>query len=329
MMIRQGIRTLLDKRLVTEDRGSDEANREAKESFIRGMGEGPLVLDEGEESRLHFGLPPEFFREILGPRMKFSCCLFENGVTDLARAEEAMLAETCLLAGIEDGMEILELGCGWGALALWIAERYPACRVTAVTNSIQQADFITSLCAEKGIGSVRAVACDIKDFVTDGTFDRVVAVELFERLHNWRELMARISGWLRPEGKLFVHLFTHRRFAYPYEADGDDNWMGKYFFTGGMMPSEDLLPRFQDDMELENRWKISGLHYKKTADAWLTGMDRRRSALLPVMQELYGPQEGSAWLQRWRIFFMACVEMWGYRNGDEWGVCHYLFRRRA
>jgi cyclopropane-fatty-acyl-phospholipid synthase len=327
VLVRQGIRTLLDKRLLTQDKGSDEANRAALDEFAASLREGAIALEIGERTRRHYGLPPSFFREVLGPRMKFSCCLFPPGVEDLGQAEEAMLAETCGRAGIEDGMEVLDLGCGWGSLALWIAEKYPGCRVTAVTNTDQQREFIEACCAERGITTVRAITRDLNDFRAEGTFDRVMAVELLEYLHNWRETLARIAGMLTPEGKLFAHLFSHCRFSYPYESEGEDTYLGRYFFAGGLMPSVDLLSRFQDDLVLENRWSVSGAHYRKTAEAWLARLDSGKAAVLPILRENHGV-EGSVWLQRWRLFFMACAEMWGYREGDEWGVSHYLLRRR-
>jgi cyclopropane-fatty-acyl-phospholipid synthase len=325
VLVRQGIRTLLDKRLITQDKGSIEANRAALAEFAVSLGTGPVALEVGEPTRRHYGLPASFFRELLGQRMKFSCCLFPPGVDELDRAEEAMLAVTCARAGIEDGMEILDLGCGWGALTLWLAENYPGCRITAVTNTDLQREFLESLCAERGITTVHAITCDLNDFRADRTFDRVMAVELFEYLHNWREVLARIAGMLKPEGKLFVQLFSHPRFAYPYESAGEDTYLGRYFFAGGLMPSDDMLSRFQDDLLVENRWSVPGIHYRKTADAWLARLDSRKTVVLPILREVHG-SEASVWLQRWRLFFMACSEMWGYRNGEEWGVSHYLLR---
>lgn len=327
VLVRQGIRTLLDKRLITQDKGSDEANRAALDEFAASLREGPIALEIGERNRGHYGLPASFFQEILGPRMKFSCCLFPPGVEDLERAEEEMLAETCERAGIKDGMEILDLGCGWGSLALWIAEKFPACRVTAVASTDQQREFIEARCADRGITAVRALTRDLNDVRVDGTFDRVVAVELLEYLHNWREILARIAGMLKPDGKLFVHLFSHRRFAYPYESEGEDTYLGRYFFAGGLMPSEDLLSRFQDDLALESRWSVPGIHYRKTAEAWLSRLDSRKTVVLPILRENHGA-EGTVWLHRWRLFFMACCEMWGYGDGGEWGVSHYLLKRK-
>jgi cyclopropane-fatty-acyl-phospholipid synthase len=328
MMIRQGIRKLLDKRLATQEKGSSEANQNALGRFAMTLRESPLSLESGEATRQHYGLPPAFFREILGPRMKFSCCLFSSGTPGLEEAEEVMLSETCEKAGIADGMDILDLGCGWGALSLWIAEKYPRCRVTAVTNSQSQKEFIEALCSERGISTIQVELCDLKDYHSEQTFDRIVAVEIFEYLRNYKELLTLLAGLLKDDGRVFVHHFSHRHFAYPYEDDGEDTYLGRYFFSGGIMPAQNLLSHFQDDLTVENQWHLSGIHYKKTAEAWLARLDSRKETLLPILAETFGPAEAPIWLQRWRIFFMAACEMWGYRNGEEWGVSQYILRKK-
>lgn len=328
MMIRQGIRMLLDNRISSRNHGSDEANREAKLAFVETLCDGPIALRAGEDCSRHYGLPSAFFKEFLGPRMKYSCCLFPPGVKDIEQAEEAMLAETCMRAGIEDGMEILDLGCGWGSLAFWIAEKFPECRITAVTNSSQERDYIEAVRAERGISTIRTVASGMNDFQTGDTFDRIVSVEMFEQMHNYRELLDRITGWLKPDGKLFVHLFCHREFAYAFESDGDNNWMGRYFFSGAIMPSDDLLLHFQDGLVPENQWRLTGTDYRKTAEAWLTRLDSRKSDILPIFTETFGSADAPVWLQRWRVFLMVRSEMGGYRDGDEWRVSHYLFHKR-
>lgn len=239
-----------------------------------------------------------------------------------------MLELSCRRAEIEDGMAILELGCGWGALTLWMAERYPGCAITAVSNSRLQQEHIRSECAKRGLVNVRLIKADMNDFLADGRYDRVVSLEMFEHMRNYQALLLRISTWLKSGGKLFVHIFCHARHAYFFETGGAGNWMGKYFFTGGIMPSDHLLLYFQDDMVLENHWRVSGSHYHKTAEAWLGKLDRNERMLIPVLEAAYGAVEAGRWLQRWRIFFMACAELWGYRSGEEWWVSHYLFRRR-
>lgn len=239
-----------------------------------------------------------------------------------------MLRLSCERAQLADGMEILDLGCGWGALTLWVAQHYPSARVTALSNSASQIRHISERAARLRLSNVVVAHADVNDFYSDRRFDRVVSVEMFEHLHNYQVLMQRIRGWLRPDGRLFVHIFTHRRYAYPFETEGDDDWMGRHFFTGGIMPSADLLGYFQQHLGLEARWRVDGRHYQRTCEAWLQNLDRRHGDALTVIASVYGEAEASRWLQRWRIFFMACAELFGYAGGREWQVHHYRFRRQ-
>jgi cyclopropane-fatty-acyl-phospholipid synthase len=238
-----------------------------------------------------------------------------------------MLELFCRRAGVEDGMDILELGCGWGSLTLWMAERYPKACITAVSNSRPQREFILGRCRERSLGNVTIITADMNHFTTDLRFDRILSVEMFEHMRNYELLQRRIASWMKPEAKLFVHIFCHREYAYAFEAEGPDNWMGRYFFTGGIMPSYDLLLCFQDALVIEDRWRLSGKHYQRTAEHWLCNMDRRRSEIMPVLEAAYGKKDAALWFQRWRIFFMACAELWGFRGGEEWLVAHYLFRK--
>jgi cyclopropane-fatty-acyl-phospholipid synthase len=224
-------------------------------------------------------------------------------------------------------MEILELGCGWGAVSLWIAERYPESRVLAVSNSRPQAAFIRERCRIKGLANVEMIRSDMNDFDTERRFDRVISVEMFEHMRNWARLLRRIATWLRSNGKLFIHIFTHRRFAYLFEEEGKENWMGRYFFTEGLMPSDDLLYHFQDHLDVESHWRLNGTHYQKTADAWLAHMGEEKAEILPILKTVYGEKKAKRWFRRWRIFFMACSELWGYGNGNEWLVSHYLLKK--
>jgi cyclopropane-fatty-acyl-phospholipid synthase len=327
-VIRSGIRLLLRARLSAEDHGGIEADRAAEHDFIEMLRRSPIAVSTAEANAQHYELPPDFFSLVLGKRLKYSCCLFEDGIDSLDAAEEAMLELTCSRAEIEDGMDILELGCGWGSLTLWMAERYPGCAITAVSNSCLQQEHIRSECEKRGLTNVRLIKADMNDFLADGRYERVVSLEMFEHMRNYQALLARISTWLKEGGKLFVHIFCHSRYAYLFEAEGEGNWLGKYFFTGGIMPSDHLLLYFQDDMVLQNHWRVSGVHYHKTAEAWLRNLDKNKGLLIPVLQAAYGTLEANRWLQRWRIFFMACAELWGFRGGGEWWVSHYLFRRR-
>jgi len=240
-----------------------------------------------------------------------------------------MLALTCQRAQLADGMDILELGCGWGSLTLWMAENYPHSRITAVSNSRPQREFIMARAAARGFSHVNVITCDINVFDTDQRFDRIVSVEMLEHMRNYRRLLSRIASWMRPDAKLFVHIFTHRSIAYLFETHGADNWMGRYFFTGGVMPSDHLLLFFQEHLHIENMWTVSGVHYQRTANAWLANCDAHRTDILPIMAATYGTRDAARWLQRWRMFFMACAELWGFRRGSEWRVCHYLFSRRV
>lgn len=265
-------------------------------------------------------MPVELFQLVLGPRLKYSSCYWPEGVESLAVAEEAMLALTCERAEVEDGMELLDLGCGWGSLTFWLAERYPASRILAVSNSRTQQASITEEARRRGLASVEAIVADANVFDTARRFDRVLSIEMLEHARNYEVLFRKIAGWLEPGGKLFVHVFSHRDLAYAYES----GWMAKHFFTAGTMPSHDLLLEFAGELALEQRWAVNGMHYARTAEAWLERLDDAREEVLGVLSETYGSAAARR-LQMWRIFFMACAELWGYRSGSEWGVSHYRF----
>ena len=323
-LVRIGIRHLCRRRLQEEERGSGEANTAAKMAFVEILRKEPVAVHTDTANEQHYELPAAFFRLCLGPRLKYSCCYWPEGVDTLAAAEEASLDQVCQRAELADGMKVLELGCGWGSLSLWMAQRYPQSRILAVSNSSSQRRFIEARRDELGLGNLDVLTADARDLRLDHTFDRAVSIEMFEHMRNYRTLLARIAGWLAPGGKLFVHHFSHRAFAYPYEAEGDGNWMGRHFFTGGLMPSDDLLLHFQDNLALERRWRIDGEHYRRTCAAWLETMDRHRDDIMPVFRKTYG-DEAERWFRRWRVFHMACGEMFGIGRGREWGVSHYRF----
>jgi len=324
-MIRIGIRRMLARRLEEEAAAAAERAR-----WRAGLAAGPVTIHADAANAQHYELPTAFFERVLGPRLKYSACLWPEGVTTLADAEEAMLALTAERAAIEDGQRILELGCGWGSLALFLAERFPTARITALSNSRTQRAFIEARARERGIANLEVVTADIAAFDTAERFDRIVSVEMFEHVRNHRELFRRIGRWLVPGGALFVHVFAHRIFAYPFEDEGPATWMARHFFTGGLMPSLDLLPEAARGLlELEVRWTVDGTHYQKTLEAWLAAQDAARAELLPLFAATYGEKDARLWFQRWRIFFMACAELFGFREGSEWLVAHYRWRAPA
>ncbi len=324
-LIRVGIRRLLAERL-KEIRDPDPVKRaENLRRFATELESMPVAVNTPEANEQHYEVPAEFYRVALGPRLKYSCGLYENPGDGLARAEEAMLALTCERAELKDGQAILELGCGWGSLTLWMAGKYPAASITAVSNSASQREYIMGECRRRGYRHVSVITRDMNFFDAGEThFDRVVSVEMFEHMKNYRELLRRIAGWLNPGGKLFVHIFTHRDSAYHFVARDESDWMSKYFFTGGTMPANDLLSVWQDDLHLESRWEVDGVHYQKTAEDWLRNMDAGRETLRDVFAKTYGPDAKRMW-HYWRVFFMSCAELWGYAGGREWMVCHYRF----
>jgi cyclopropane-fatty-acyl-phospholipid synthase len=324
-LIRTGIRQLLRKRL------SDEKNNFNKKdhfnSFVGTLCSRPIAVDTSKANDQHYELPPSFFNLILGKYNKYSSCYWGDGATSLDEAEASSLKITCERAELSDDMDILELGCGWGSLSLWIAEKYPNSRVTSISNSNQQREFINRAAKLKNLNNLTVVTCDMNSFNAETKFDRVVSVEMFEHMQNYERLMENISSWLKINGKLFVHIFCHQRFAYFFSTEGSDNWMGRYFFTGGLMPSEDLLLKFQKNISLDNQWRWNGCHYKLTSNAWLKNMDREKINILPILEKVYGRNERNIWFQRWRIFFMACAELFGYNSGNQWLVAHYLFKK--
>jgi cyclopropane-fatty-acyl-phospholipid synthase len=309
-LLRWGIRRLCAARL---------AEPRADEALERSMREGPVAPVPEKANEQHYEVPPAFFERTLGKRLKYSGAFFPPGVRTLDEAEEAMLRLTAERAQLADGQEILELGCGWGSLTLWIAERFPGARVTAVSNSAPQGDFIR----RRAPGNVDVVTADMNVFDTDRRFDRVVSVEMFEHMRNWPELLLRISRWLKPGGKLFVHVFAHRERAYPFGTDSPDDWMGRHFFTGGIMPSHGLLERMAGELVPEERWWLDGTHYARTAEAWLQNLDRNRDEAMELLGRAGGAGNATLRYRRWRLFFLACAECFGYRRGGEWGVSHH------
>ncbi len=327
-LVRAGIRRLLKARLREVHADDIEMSAAALSGFVEMMDESPVALLPERANEQHYEVPADFFGEALGPHRKYSCCFWRPNATGLEDAEQAALEITCQRAGIEDGMKVLDLGCGWGSVSLWIANRYPRCRVVAVSNSRSQRDYIEGEAESRGLSNLEVRVCDMNDFDAGERFDRVVSVEMFEHMRNYRLLYSRVADWLEPGGRFFMHIFCHRTTPYEFVDKGPQDWMSRHFFSGGIMPSNDLPLYFQDDLKIVERWRWNGTHYARTANAWLARMDERRHLIMPVFRDTYGTAQAHTWFVRWRIFFMACAELFDFNGGDEWYVGHYLFERR-
>ena len=321
-VIRFGIRRLLRERAASLAHGGVDAQQEREQAFVDRLRQAPLAVATHAANAQHYELPAAFYGCCLGPQRKYSSCWFAPGA-DLATAEEAALATTAERARLADGQRILELGCGWGSLSLWMARHYPNARITSVSNSASQRTYIVSEAARLGLGNLEVITHDLVDFAPDQRFDRVVSVECFEHLRNWSELFRRIGTWLKPGGELFFHVFTHRESSYLFQADGEDDWMGRHFFTGGMMPADSLPLRLQDDLRVAAHWRWDGTHYARTARAWLANLDRHLVAAQGILGAARPGEDPTRLVQRWRMFFMACDELWAFRGGQEWLVSHY------
>jgi cyclopropane-fatty-acyl-phospholipid synthase len=309
-----------------EGRGGVVAQQQRLRELVTRMSSGPIAEVPEKANEQHYELPAEFLGLILGPRRKYSGCLWPDGVSDLAGAEEAMLALSCERAGVRDGMRILDLGCGWGSLSLWLAERYPAASVVGVSNSASQREWIAAEAAERGLDNLQIITADVNEFAPDTRFDRVMSIEMFEHMRNWRELLRRVSTWLVPDGRLFVHVFSHRTLPYLFQ----DTWASARFFTAGLMPSHELMLHFQDDLVVHDTWAVEGTHYARTLQAWLTRLDGHRGEALAVLRASgRSEREAQRLVATWRLFLLSTGVIWGYRGGNRWLVSHYLLAPRG
>ncbi len=324
-LLRLGIRHLLKQRLQEEYAEDVETQNKRYRQLLSKLKQSPIAIETVAANDQHYEVPAQFFCLVLGKHLKYSSCYWDNNTTNLDQAEQNMLDLYVERAQLGNQQQILELGCGWGSLTLWMAKKFPESIITAVSNSNSQRQFINLQAEKNKLHNIEVITADVNQLTLNRQFDRIVSIEMFEHMRNYDSLLNRIADWLTPEGKLFVHIFCHRYIAYPFETEGDDNWMGRYFFTGGIMPARDTLLHFQKRLRLDCQWDISGRHYQKTAEAWLSNMQTHEQDILDLFKTTYGNRQAKLWMQRWRMFFMACAELFGYQNGNQWLVSHYRF----
>jgi len=327
--IRHGIRRLLRERLAEIHANDCELAATLTQRFAAELPRSDLAVLTDKANEQHYEVPAEFFKFVLGSHLKYSSCFWSTDANTLDKAEAAALKLTCQHADIQDHQKILELGCGWGSLTLWMADRYPNSQITAVSNSHSQRDFITAQAEQRGLTNISVITRDMNQFEPQDQYDRIVSVEMFEHMRNWPGLFQRLSTWLTDGGRFFMHVFCHRSVPYLFEDNGPSDWMSRHFFSGGMMPSDELPLLFQDHLKLQHRWRWNGTHYQKTAEAWLANMDAHKADIWPLFESVYGKDATQQWWARWRIFFMACAELFAYDDGQQWWVSHYLFEKRA
>jgi cyclopropane-fatty-acyl-phospholipid synthase len=327
-VVRLGIRRLLRARLAEQCADDAQAAAELTERFVESLRGAPLALLPEKANEQHYEVSASFFARVLGPHRKYSSCVWNDRHATLEQAEADALRATCDRAGLADGQQVLELGCGWGSLSLWMAAQFPGSRITAVSNSHSQRAHIQDEAAARGLTNLQVITCDMNDFEAPARYDRVVSVEMFEHLRNWPLAFERVSRWLVPGGRFFMHVFAHRGAPYAFVERDASDWMSRHFFSGGMMPSDDLALHFQDHLRLLNRWRWDGTHYQRTAEAWLRNMDDQRDALMALFEQTYGA-DAALWWMRWRLFFLSVSELFGYDGGQQWWVGHYLFETRA
>lgn len=328
IILRRGIRHLVRQRLREIHSNDSEHMSQDQAAFVAEMNKSPIALVPELANEQHYEVPADFYRYALGKHLKYSSAYWTEGTKNLDEAEANGLLKTVEHARLENGQNILELGCGWGSLTLWMAQHMPGSQITAVSNSQSQREHIEILAGLRGLDNIKVITCDMNSLELEhNQFDRVVSVEMFEHMRNWHELYRRIANWLRPGGIFFKHIFVHRQVPYAFIDNGPSDWMSRYFFSGGMMPCDDLPLMFQQKLNFIQRWRWDGTHYEKTANAWLDNMDKHEDVIRSVFEITYGKENVQTWWVRWRLFFMACAELFGYNNGQEWWVSHYLFEK--
>jgi len=328
-VVRFGIKRLLAERLIEINHSDNERMADAEYRLIQHMHEAPIAILPEKANEQHYEVPAEFFELVLGKFKKYSCCYWPQGTESLDDAEQIALMETCKRALLKDNQKILELGCGWGSLTLWMAEHYPSSQIDAVSNSHSQREYIESVAASRGINNINVITCDMNDFDSGQRYDRVLSIEMFEHMRNWSLLYENICNWLKHDGLFFKHIFVNRGVPYLFLDQDEDDWMSRHFFSGGMMPSDDLPLHFQQHLKLQRQWRWHGEHYAKTSNAWLKNMDDNKDRLWPLLESTYGAEQAQQWWMRWRMFFMACAELFAFNNGQEWYVAHYLFAKNS
>ncbi len=327
-LIRIRIRQLLDLRLKQEKKQNAEMQLSHKLNYVRLLKSSPIAVHTKDANEQHYEVPSDFFTYVMGPRMKYSSGYWPEENTSFTESEERMLKLTVERAELKDGMKVLDLGCGWGSISLYVAEKFPKCKVVGVSNSKTQKEFIDKRAKERGLKNLTILTQDMNDFTTKDKFDRIISVEMLEHMKNYEKLFEKLAKFLNSDGKFFVHIFTHNTYAYPFEVIDETDWMAKYFFTGGQMPSDDLFLYFQKDFLIEDHWRVNGTHYAKTSEAWYENLLKNKESVMSILEKTYGEKEKTKWFVYWKVFFLACAELWGYRNGEEWFVSHYLFRKR-
>lgn len=298
------------------------ADGAANRTFAEGMAAFPIAEHTEDANAQHYEVPSEFFDLVLGPQRKYSSCLYATPAATLAQAEETALSETAQHAGLADGQSILELGCGWGSLSLWMARTFPNARIVSVSNSQSQRAFIEARAAERQLRNLQVITADMNTFAAPHQADRVVSVEMFEHMANWRPLLERIRAWLTPEGRFFFHVFTHRNAPYRFDKTDKADWIAQHFFTGGIMPSHGLIREFGDLFKVEEEWRWNGEHYAHTARDWLANFDCNRTEIAAILRRVYS-DEANIWARRWRLFLLATEGLFGHDHGEPWGISHY------